>query len=162
MAKRASPTRCRPSSRRARATRDARSRSTSSRSGYDLIKIYNNVSRDGYLGLAEEARRLGLPFAGHEPGSLSAIELSNAGQKSIEHSRIFLFNCFPGADSLQKGLLRAGTAVRQRMVDEYDPRVVQRSVPDVRAESHLHHAHARHAPDGRVRPRLGVPERRRA
>ncbi len=24
--------------------------------GYDLIKIYNNVSRDGFLGLAEEAR----------------------------------------------------------------------------------------------------------
>jgi hypothetical protein len=92
-------------------------------SGYDLIKIYNNVSRDGYLGLAEEARRLGLPFAGHEPGALSALELSNAGQKSIEHSRIFLFNCFPGADSLRKGQLRAGTTVRQRMVDQYDARV---------------------------------------
>jgi len=92
-------------------------------SGYDLIKIYNNVSRDGYLGLAEEARRLGVPFGGHEPVALSAIELSNAGQKSIEHSRIFLLNCFPGADSLQKGLLRPGTTLRRRMVDEYDPRV---------------------------------------
>ena len=92
-------------------------------SGYDFIKVYSAVSRDGYLGLAEEARRLGLPSAGHEPASLSAIELSNAGQKSIEHSRIFLFNCFPGADSLQKGLLRSGTALRRRMVDEYDARV---------------------------------------
>ena len=92
-------------------------------SGYDLIKIYNNLSRDGYLGLAEEARRLNIPFAGHEPASLSAIELSNAGQRSIEHSRIFLFNCFPGADSLQKGLLRvAPTVLRRRMVDEYNPR----------------------------------------
>jgi hypothetical protein len=91
--------------------------------GYDLIKIYNNLSREGYLGLTEEARRLGLSFGGHEPGSLSALELSNAGQKSIEHSRIFLFNCFSGADSLQKGQLRAGTALRQRMVDDYDPRV---------------------------------------
>jgi len=92
-------------------------------SGYDLIKIYNNVSRDGYLGLTEEARRLGITFGGHEPGSLSALELSNAGQKSIEHSRIFLFNCFLGADSMRKGQLPAGTAVRQRMVDEYDPRL---------------------------------------
>ena len=90
-------------------------------SGYDFIKIYTNVSRDGFLGLAEEARRINLPFAGHEPTSLSAIELSNAGQKSIEHSRIFLFNCFPGADSLQKGLLRlTGTVLRRRMVDEYN------------------------------------------
>ena len=92
--------------------------------GYDLIKIYNNVSREGYLGLTDEARRLGLTFAGHEPSSLSAIELSNAGQKSIEHSRIFLFDCFPGADSVHKGLLRlGGTALRRRMVDEYDPSV---------------------------------------
>jgi len=92
--------------------------------GFDFIKIYNNVSREGYLGLAEEARVLGLPFAGHEPASLSAIELSNAGQKSIEHSRIFLFNCFAGADSMQKGLLRISpTQRRRRMVDEYDPRI---------------------------------------
>jgi len=92
-------------------------------SAYDLIKIYNNVSRDGYLGLAEEARRINLPFAGHEPASLSAIELSNAGQRSIEHSRIFLFNCFAGADSMVKGLLRVSpTVLRRRMVDEYNPR----------------------------------------
>jgi hypothetical protein len=93
--------------------------------GFDFIKIYNNVPRDGYLGLAEEARRLGLPFGGHEPSALSAIELSNAGQKSVEHSRIFLLNCFPGADSLQKGLLRGipQTTLRRRMVDEYDPRI---------------------------------------
>jgi len=92
--------------------------------GFDFIKVYNDVSREGYLGLAEEARRLALPFAGHEPAALSALELSNAGQKSIEHSRIFLFNCWPGADSLQKGLLRSvpATTRRRRMVDEYDPR----------------------------------------
>jgi hypothetical protein len=90
-------------------------------SGYDLIKIYNNVSRDGYLGLTDEARRLGIPFAGHEPVALSAIELSNAGQKSIEHSRIFLFNCFAGSDSMQRGLLRQSTVLRRRMVDEYNP-----------------------------------------
>jgi hypothetical protein len=91
--------------------------------GFDLIKIYNNIPREGYLGLAEEARALHLPFAGHEPASLSAVEISNAGQRSIEHSRIFLFNCFPGADSLRKGLLHvSGTVRRRRMVDEYDPK----------------------------------------
>jgi hypothetical protein len=92
--------------------------------GFDFIKIYNNVSREGYLGLAEEARRLGLPFAGHEPTTLSAIELSNAGQKSLEHSRIFLLNCFPGADSMRKGQLQVSQTIRRRrMVDEYDPRM---------------------------------------
>ncbi len=92
--------------------------------GFDFAKIYNNVSRDGYLGLAEEARAIGLPIAGHEPGTLSAIEISNAGQKSIEHSRIFLLNCFAGADSMRKGRLTSSQTVRRRrMVDEYDPRI---------------------------------------
>ena len=89
--------------------------------GFDFIKVYNNLSREGFLGLSEEARRLGLPFAGHEPGPVSALELSNAGQGSIEHSRIFLFNCFAGADSMRQGLLKEATALRQRMIDEYDP-----------------------------------------
>jgi hypothetical protein len=89
--------------------------------GFDFIKVYNNLSREGFLGLSEEARRLSLPFAGHEPGPMSALELSNAGQGSIEHSRIFLFNCFAGADSMRLGLLKEPTALRQRMVDEYDP-----------------------------------------
>ena len=92
--------------------------------GFDFIKIYNGVSREGYLGLAEEARRLGIPFAGHEPSSMSAIELSNAGQGSVEHSRVFLLNCWPGADSLREGLLKLPpTVVRRRMIDEYDPTI---------------------------------------
>ncbi|MGH7469877.1 MAG: amidohydrolase family protein [Longimicrobiales bacterium] len=92
--------------------------------GVDFIKVYNNISRAGYLGLAEEARLLGLPFAGHEPMGLSALELASAGQGSIEHSRIFLFNCFPGADSLRRNLLRiSGSALRRRQVDEYDARM---------------------------------------
>lgn len=91
--------------------------------GFDFIKIYNDVSREGFFGLAEEARRLGMPFAGHEPSLISAIELSNAGQKSIEHSRIFLENCFAGADSLRRGLMKgvSETTLRRRMVDECDP-----------------------------------------
>lgn len=91
--------------------------------GFDFIKVYNDIPREGFLGMAAEARQLGLPFAGHEPRELSAIELSNAGQASIEHSRIFLLNCFPGADSLRRGLLRdlPATALRRRMVDEYNP-----------------------------------------
>lgn len=90
--------------------------------GFDFIKVYNDIPREGYLGMAAEARALGLPFAGHEPRELSAIELSEAGQASLEHSRIFLLNCFPGADSLRRGLLRGtpGTVLRRRMVDEYD------------------------------------------
>ena len=91
--------------------------------GVDFVKIYNQVSAQGFLGLAEEARRLNVPFAGHEPNGVSAIDISNAGQRSIEHSRIFLLNCFSGADSMRQRLLTnvSQTALRQRMVAEYDP-----------------------------------------
>ena len=89
--------------------------------GVDFIKVYDGIPREGFLGLADEARKLGLPFAGHEASSLSAIELSAAGQRSIEHSRTFLYNCFSAADSMRKGLLRLSpTQRRQRMVDDYD------------------------------------------
>jgi hypothetical protein len=92
--------------------------------GVDFIKIYGGIPRAGFLGLAEEARKLNLPFAGHEPSGLSALELSNAGMRSLEHSRIFLLNCFSGADSLRQGLLRLpGTALRRRLVDGYDPAI---------------------------------------
>jgi hypothetical protein len=89
--------------------------------GADFIKIYDNVSRPGYIGLADEARKLGLPLAGHEPRAFSAIELSNAGQRSFEHSRTFIPNCFPAADSARQRLLQiTPTQLRQRMVDEHD------------------------------------------
>ncbi len=53
--------------------------------GYDFVKVYNRLSRDAYFAVAAAARRQGLPFCGHVPESVSALEASDAGQKSIEH-----------------------------------------------------------------------------
>jgi hypothetical protein len=92
--------------------------------GVDFIKVYSDIPREGYLGLAEEARKVALPFAGHQPTALSAIEISNAGQASVEHAVLFLRECFPGADSVRRGLLRlSATDLRRRRVDEYDPQI---------------------------------------
>ena len=106
--------------------------------GYDFVKVYNNVSREGYLGLTEEARKLNLPLGGHEPTAMTAIELSNAGQRSIEHSRIFLFNCFPGADSMRKGVLQGSGTVQRRRRSTSMIQGVCRSIPDLRAQRHVH------------------------
>lgn len=54
--------------------------------GADFIKVYNRLSRDAYLAIIGEARRAGLPVAGHVPASMSATEVSDLGQRSIEHS----------------------------------------------------------------------------
>lgn len=92
--------------------------------GVDFIKVYDGIPRAGYFGLAEEARKLDLPFAGHQPTALSLLEISNAGQASVEHAVLFLRDCFPGADSVRRGLLRlSATDLRRRRVAEYDPQI---------------------------------------
>jgi imidazolonepropionase-like amidohydrolase len=55
------------------------------REGADFFKVYDGLPRASYYALVDEARRLGLPVEGHVPASLTAVEVSRAGQKSIEH-----------------------------------------------------------------------------
>ena len=56
------------------------------RDGASFIKVHDAVLRPSYFALSDEARRLGLTVQGHVPASVSAVEASNAGQKSIEHA----------------------------------------------------------------------------
>jgi len=53
--------------------------------GSDFVKVYDGVPRDAYFAIAEESKKVGLPFVGHIPGSIRVVEASNAGQHSLEH-----------------------------------------------------------------------------
>ena len=53
--------------------------------GADFIKVYSRLSRNVYFAIADEAKRRGISFVGHVPETVTAVEASNAGQKSIEH-----------------------------------------------------------------------------
>ncbi|MEO8100037.1 MAG: amidohydrolase family protein [Acidobacteriota bacterium] len=53
--------------------------------GAEFIKVYSSLSREAYLALAAEARRIGIPFAGHVPETVSPAEAAEAGQLSQEH-----------------------------------------------------------------------------
>ena len=53
--------------------------------GSDFVKVYDGVPRDAYFAIAEESKRLDLPFVGHVPVSIRVVEASNAGQHSLEH-----------------------------------------------------------------------------
>ncbi|MGH8211243.1 MAG: amidohydrolase family protein [Steroidobacteraceae bacterium] len=55
------------------------------RAGADFVKVYSEIPRDAYFAIADEARKQGIVFAGHVPDSVTAVEASDAGQKSIEH-----------------------------------------------------------------------------
>ncbi len=70
-------------------------------SGVDFLKVYNSIPRDAYFALAEEARAIGIPFAGHVPEAVSPLEASNAGQRSQEHLINLLLACSTDEEKLR-------------------------------------------------------------
>jgi len=88
--------------------------------GFDFLKVYDSVPRDVYLALLDEAKAQSLEVVGHRPRAVSGMEASEAGQQSLEHARLFLEECFPGAAKLRAETRRYETADRRAMVDEHD------------------------------------------
>jgi imidazolonepropionase-like amidohydrolase len=76
-------------------------------SGLDFIKVYSLIPRPAYFALADEAKKRGIPFAGHVPFSVTAIEASDAGQKSIEHLEGVLLACSSIEPELMKTIEEA-------------------------------------------------------
>lgn len=70
--------------------------------GADFIKVYSKLSRSAYLGIAAEAKKEGLPFAGHVPESIDAGEASDVGQKSMEHLYGIALACSTDEEKLRK------------------------------------------------------------
>jgi len=71
-------------------------------SGADFVKVYTFLPRDAYLAIADESKKLGIPFEGHVPLSVTAEEASKAGQKSFEHLTGVLPACSARKDDLFK------------------------------------------------------------
>jgi imidazolonepropionase-like amidohydrolase len=53
--------------------------------GADFIKVLAGLSRESYMATVDEAKRQGLTVAGHVPWAMTPLEVSDAGQHSIEH-----------------------------------------------------------------------------
>jgi hypothetical protein len=86
--------------------------------GVDFIKITQTLNRDTYFAIADEARKIGLPLAGHLPINdngdgfkVSGVEASNAGQKGLEHMHGIPFPFQKDDPKLLPTLLRNGTWV---------------------------------------------------
>lgn len=77
------------------------------RRGADFIKVYNGLTREAYLGIADEAHRLGVSFEGHPPYVVTAAEAAEAGQKSIEHLTGVTYHCTDSAAVFQQEIERA-------------------------------------------------------
>ena len=81
--------------------------------GADFLKVYSSVPREAFLALAEEARAVGIPIAGHVPEEVSPLEASDAGMRSEEHLNNILL-----AASTNEVQLRA-----ERVATMYDPQM---------------------------------------
>ena len=72
--------------------------------GVDFIKVYSLLPREAYLAIADEARKQGISIAGHTPYSVSAAEVADAGQKSIEHLDTIMLACSEREEDVIKEL----------------------------------------------------------
>lgn len=77
------------------------------RLGADFIKPYNLLSRETYLAMVDEARRQKIPLEGHVPFSMTAEEVSDLGQATIEHNFGVLFSVARESEEILKSLRAA-------------------------------------------------------
>lgn len=103
--------------------------------GVDFIKVQSRLHPEAYRGIVEESKRQGLMFVGHVPDMLTALEATNAGQKSIEHLTGVFLGCSrdeeplrderrqapPEMETPRDHLLR-DRAWKTRLLDTYDSR----------------------------------------
>jgi hypothetical protein len=90
--------------------------------GVAHLKIYNRLAPDALAWMTDEAAKLGMDAWGHVPLRMTAAEASDAGMRSIEHARDFLFDCFPGSAEFRTGARSTDPdpAVMREMVDAHD------------------------------------------
>ena len=102
--------------------------------GADFIKPYNLLSREVYLAITDEAKRQKIPVAGHIPFSMSAAEVSDLGQISLEHVQIGIFvACSRDEANLRRewqeliksGQRGAGLTIMAKAVATYDEQKAQ-------------------------------------
>jgi hypothetical protein len=82
----------------------------------DFIKPYSWVPRAAYFGIAAESKKLDVPFAGHVPYSVSVVEASNAGQRSIEHEDDLMRACSSSDSLLRSQMADTTTLSTERQV----------------------------------------------
>jgi imidazolonepropionase-like amidohydrolase len=53
--------------------------------GADFIKVQSGVPREAYFAIADESKKVGIPFEGHVPDAIRASEAVAANQRTFEH-----------------------------------------------------------------------------
>jgi imidazolonepropionase-like amidohydrolase len=66
-------------------------------SGADFIKVYENLQREVYFAIMDEAKRRGIPVDGHVPFRVTPEEAADAGQRTFEHVLAMAAGCSTSA-----------------------------------------------------------------
>lgn len=61
--------------------------------GTDFIKVYEKLSLQQYQWLVAAADKADMTLAGHQPWLVSFTQMLEAGLRSVEHGRLFIFEC---------------------------------------------------------------------
>ena len=83
----------------------------------DFIKVHVQVPKNTFLAIADEAKRLGLPFDGHVPAGMTIAEASDAGFRSIEHIGALAASCAANAADLTPAAPNATPAAQPIALD---------------------------------------------
>lgn len=75
--------------------------------GADFIKPYENLSREAYFAILDQARRRGIPVDGHIPFRVTPEEAAAAGQRTAEHPEVMAAGCSTAAEPVRERFARA-------------------------------------------------------
>lgn len=75
-------------------------------SGFDFIKIYNNIAQSEFDAIIDESRKVGMPVFGHIPRGFDALYALANGQNAIAHTEELFFSYFGGPRSTDENMAR--------------------------------------------------------
>jgi hypothetical protein len=81
--------------------------------GADFVKVYENLPREAYFAIIDQAQRRGLPVDGHVPFRVTPAEAAAAGQRTVEHPEVMAAGCSTGAEAVREQFTRV-------LSDDYD------------------------------------------
>ena len=103
--------------------------------GVDFIKIQSGVPRDAYFAIADEAKKIGIPFEGHVPDAIRASEAIVAGQRTFEHLIGIFEASSPDEDKYIKDKYDGGTKRPGAFLRTYDPAREAKIIQQIAAAS---------------------------
>jgi hypothetical protein len=101
------------------------------RLGVDQLKVYEQLSLQQFQWLSAAAKPAGMALAGHQPWLVPLEDAIAGGLRSLEHGRIFLFECATAigpykAQPARQGLITSD--VWQQILDSQDEELCQQKM----------------------------------